>query len=222
MLPADYVLGRSNRGVLDYRLLWTTLQAILIPAWPEDRPTVNGQPIGDAWPLKALAQQREAASKITGTEVTVSDSIQPFHKLTQWLGYSLTVPFVRILGLKVVNEQLGTGLPEYRNGGLFIDLGALTLKADVAEANTDRAAGETLPRFSPTDDAIVEWRAMTVALLDELFILVSAAFAEKGTRLSMAQMLEAGTWKGGRELAAELRPLTKSSPILLNGDGTLF
>lgn len=195
---------------MDYRQLWTTLQAILIPAWPKDRPTIDGQPIGDAWPLQILAQGTADASA----------AIQPFHKLTQWLGYSLTVPFVRILGLGLVNDQLGTGLPEYRNGGLFVDLGALTLKPQVARANT--SAGETLPCFSPTDDVIVEWRAMTVALLDELFQLVSAAFAAQGTTLSMAQMLEAGTWKGGRELAAKLRPTTKSSPILLNGDGTLF
>jgi hypothetical protein len=58
--------------------------------------------------------------------------------------------------------------------------------------------------------------------LDELFILVSARFAEQGIKLNMAQMLEAGTWKGGRELAAKLRPDTKSSPILIDGDGTLF
>ncbi|EFX03998.1 conserved fungal protein [Grosmannia clavigera kw1407] len=215
----DYVLKNSSEGVLDYRLLWSTLQAILIPAWPQDRPTINGRPIGDAWPLQVLAQRAERRSP---KSTAAADAIQPFHKLTQWLGYSLTVPFVRILGLGVVNDQLGTGLPEYRNGGLFVDLGALTLKAAVAEANTDTAGGEVLPRFSPTEDVIVEWRAMTVALLDELFKLVSTTFAAKGTKLTMAQVLEAGTWKGGRELAAKLRPQTKSSPILLNGDGTLF
>jgi hypothetical protein len=35
-------------------------------------------------------------------------------------------------------------------------------------------------------------------------------------------MLEAGSWKSGRELAAKKRPETKSSPILIDGDGTLF
>jgi hypothetical protein len=195
--------------------MWSTLQRILIPSWPADRTKIGGQPIGDAWPLKVLAQGTEAQGS-----TSIAATIQPFHKLTQWLGYSLTVPFARVLGVKVINDDLGTGLPEYRNGGLFVDLGVLKLKPEIAQQHT--AAGQDLPTFSPTEDAIVEWRSMTVALLDELFALVSARFAQLGTQLSMAQMLEAGTWKGGRELAAKLRPATKSSPIIIAGDGTLF
>jgi hypothetical protein len=63
---------------------------------------------------------------------------------------------------------------------------------------------------------------MTVALLDTLHKLIADRFALQGVRISMAQMLEAGTWKGGRELAAKYRPETKSSPIVIQGDGTLF
>lgn len=203
-------------GTLDYELLWSTLQSILIPSWPKNRTQIRGQPIGDAWPLRVLV---EAA----GTDVKDAETvaIQPFHKLTQWLGYSLTVPFVRILGLKAVNDDLGTGLPEYRNGGLFSDLEVLTLKPEVLEEGR-KASGQELPMYPATGDVIVEWRAMTVALLDELFKIVSQEFAKQGVTLSMAQMLEAGTWKGGRELAAKFRPETKSSPILMDGDGTLF
>lgn len=213
----DYVIGLSKEPeTLDYEVLWATLQAVLIPSWPKNRTSIAGNPIGDAWPLKVLAQQAQAAGN---TEETAT--IQPFHKLTQWLGYSLTVPFIRILGFRVVNDNLGTGLPEYRNGGLFYDLGALKLKPDVL-AEGLHASGQALPLFPATGDTIVEWRAMTVALLDELFTLVSTHFARFGVTLTMAQMLEAGTWKGGRELAAQHRPLTKSSPILIDGDGTLF
>ena len=75
---------------------------------------------------------------------------------------------------------------------------------------------------SLTSDVIVEWRAMTVALLDKLHELIGAKFASQGVKLSMPQMLEAGSWKAGRELAAKYRPETKSSPILIEGDGTLF
>ncbi|KAH8693211.1 hypothetical protein BGW36DRAFT_302345 [Talaromyces proteolyticus] len=213
----DYLVAASEDNILDYKLMWSVLQRILIPSWPADRPIIQGQPVGDAWPLQVLSQAITTGSSIT---TSTAGSIQPFHKLTQWLGYSIIVPFVRILGMKVTNEELGTGLPEYRNGGLFIDLGILSLKPEIEQQHT--AAGEDLPRLPPTADAIVEWRAMTVALLDELFVLVSSKFAEQGTKLSMAQMLEAGTWKGGRELAAKLRPETKSSPIILDGDGTLF
>ena len=117
--------------------------------------------------------------------------------------------------------DLGTGLPEYRNGDLFVDLDVLSLKPEAMELGKSNTGAEQ-PGFMADSDVIVEWRAMTVALLDELHDLIKARFAEKGVTLSMAQMLEAGTWKGGRELAAKHRPLTRMSPIVVLGDGTLF
>ncbi|EON96768.1 putative duf1688 domain protein [Phaeoacremonium minimum UCRPA7] len=214
----DYLVDTSQGSkTLDYEVLWSTLQDVLIPSWPKDRTHIDGKPVGDAWPLKVL----ELAAEKAGTSATAGTAIQPFHKLTQWLGYSLTVPFVRVLGFQVINGELGTGLPEYRNGGLFVDLGVLQLKPDVLKQGC-AASGQSLPMYSAISDTIVEWRAMTVALLDELHKLVSAQFAKEGVQLTMAQMLEAGTWKGGRELAAKYRPETRSSPILIDGDGTLF
>ena len=123
---------------------------------------------------------------------------------------------MRVLGVTWENGDLGTGLPEYRNGGLFIDTGVLSLKPELATT----LSGDVLPTFDSTDDVIVEWRAMTVALLDELHRIIQQRMP--GVYLSLAQVLEAGSWKSGRELAAQLRPETKSSPILLAGDGTLF
>lgn len=208
----DFLIKSSPTvGTMDYELLWSTLQKILLPAWPKNRTNIDGNPLGDAWPLKVLSR----------TAKTETDAVQPFHKLTQWLGYSLTVPFMRVLGVSITNMHLGTGLPEYRNGGLFIDMGVLKLKPEALKAGTE-ASGQDLPMFNTTSDTIVEWRAMTVALLDELYKLISKHYGDKGFPMSMAQMLEAGTWKGGRELAAKYRPETKSSPILLEGDGTLF
>lgn len=173
---------------------------------------MNGYPIGDAWPLAVLAEHSPSSP---------TDGIQPFHKLTQWLAYSLKVPFERLLSLKWQNADLGTGLPEYRNGGLFIDMGVLTLKPEAQERGL-RTSGGSLPCFAVGDGEIVEWRAMTVALLDKLHerILQSGKFGD--IQLSLPQMLEAGSWKAGRELAAKNRPETKSSPILNSGDGTLF
>ena len=148
-------------------------------------------------------------------------NIQPFHKLTQWLAYSLMVPFQRLLSVKWTNADLGTGLPEYRNGGLFVDMGVLTLKPDTLQRGF-KTSGTNLPCYRVMDDEIVEWRAMTVALLDELHrrILASGRFGE--TKLTLPQMLEAGSWKAGRELAASKRPESRCSPILNSGDGTLF
>ncbi|KAF3015249.1 hypothetical protein G7054_g10684 [Neopestalotiopsis clavispora] len=210
----DYLVASAKEpNTLDYTDLWSVLQGVLIPSWPKERTHLAGNPIGDAWPLKVLADRAGDASEAA--------AIAPFHKLTQWLGYSLLIPLTRVLGIKVVNDSLGTGLPEYRNGGLFYDLGALKLKPEVLAAG-QKASGQSLPLYSATGDTIVEWRAMTVALLDELHGLVSAHFEKEGVKLNLAQMLEAGSWLGGRELAAKLRPETKSSPILFEGDGTLF
>lgn len=209
------VASAKEPNTLDYTDLWSVLQGVLIPSWPKERTHLAGNPIGDAWPLKVLAD------RAGGTSEAAAAAIAPFHKLTQWLGYSLLIPLTRVLGIKVINDSLGTGLPEYRNGGLFYDLGALKLKPEVLVAG-QKASGQSLPLYSATGDTIVEWRAMTVALLDELHGLVSAHFEKEGVKLNLAQMLEAGSWLGGRELAAKLRPETKSSPILFEGDGTLF
>ncbi|KAL4866708.1 hypothetical protein BDV12DRAFT_172510 [Aspergillus spectabilis] len=211
----DYLTGKGSDS-LDYLDLWTALQTLLIPIWPSDRTKIKGIPIGDAWPLSVLSKHSSISSEQAETA-----PIQPFHKLTQWLAYSLKVPFSRLLNKAWTNDTLGTGLPEYRNGGLFIDMGVLSLKPAALEKGL-RISGGELPCFGAGDDEIVEWRAMTVALLDLLHerILESGKFGD--ARLSLPQVLEAGSWKAGRELAAERRPGTKSSPVLNSGDGTLF
>ncbi|KAJ6134457.1 hypothetical protein N7523_000779 [Penicillium sp. IBT 18751x] len=213
----DYLSkDRDHSEPLDFEILWTVLQETLLPAWPKDRTHIAGVPIGDAWPLEVLARINVGKQSQNNTL-----GIQPFHKLTQWMAYSLTVPFMRILQREWKNLDLGTGLPEYRNGGLFVDLGILKLKEQTLQQGLDMSK-QGLPSFNATGDVIVEWRAMTVALLDELHKLLGDQFSGQGVSLTMPQMLEAGTWKGGRELAAKIRPLTKSSPILIEGDGTLF
>lgn len=193
---------------LDVLVLWDILQTLLIPIWPKDRTTINGHPIGDAWPLALLQDKGD-----------ITASIQPFHKLTQWLTYSLMVPFQRVLGYQWRNAESLTGLPEYRNGGLFIDLGALSLRQQALDRGLKASSG-SLPLFEPGDDVIVEWRAITLVLINKLYGMVLDRL--DGVYLTMPQLLEAGTWKSGREMAAKLRPESKSSPILLKSDGTVF
>ena len=205
----------SDSTTLDILTFWDLLQTLLIPIWPQDRTTIDGSPIGDAWPLGALAKQAGSAHD----DKSNPEFIQPFHKLTQWLTYSLMVPFQRILGITWLNAKALTALPEYRNGGLFVDMGVLSLKKDTLEAGL-KASGESLPSFAAGDDVIVEWRAMTLVLIDKLYPMILSRM--DGARLSMAQLLEAGTWKSGRETAAKLRPKTKSSPIIIQSDGTVF
>ena len=207
----------SNSSTLDMLLFWDTLQKLLIPIWPQDRTNVNGQPLGDAWPLSTLKTMASSSS----SDADESTFIQPFHKLTQWLAYSLMVPFTRVLSLQWENASSLTALPEYRNGGLFVDLGVLTLKPASLERGVKASSdGTGLPAFSAGDDVIVEWRAMTLVLVDKLYQLVLQRM--QGVELSMAQLLEAGTWKSGREVAKMKRPETKSSPIIILSDGTVF
>lgn len=205
--------GESSK--LNVLVFWDILQTLLIPVWPKDRTTIGGHHIGDAWPLSTLCGQYTAQSE---REVNPKH-IQPFHKLTQWLAYSLMVPFQRILGLHWINANSLTALAEYRNGGLFVDLGVLSLKQEALDRGL-KASGGDLPQFTGGDDVIVEWRAMTLVLIDRLYGLVLARM--NGVKLSMAQLLEAGTWKSGREIAAQRRPETKSSPIIVKSDGTIF
>jgi len=131
----------------------------------------------------------------------------PFHKLSQWLAYSLFEPF-EWAGVGIVDPDALTALPEYRNGGLLLDTNVLALL-------DPRQAGET---FDVGSELVIEWRALTVALIDELAPLVRGrlGFPE----LPLACVLEGGTWAAGRELAQELRG--GAPPFAIRSDGTVF
>ncbi len=112
----------------------------------------------------------------------------------------------KILRIRFSGVGLLTGLPEYRNGGLLIDTGLLTLKPadlrrglDAFEANAKIAGQpkvEVVPLFRADDDVVVEWRAVTIGFLDELLVEVNRLLGlSSGEGLTLAQMLEAGTWK---------------------------
>ena len=112
----------------------------------------------------------------------------------------------KLLNIRFSGSHLLTGLPEYRNGGLLIDLGLLTLKQSDAERGLEayktnamirgQPNVEVVPLFTADDDVIVEWRALTVGFLDELLEEVNNLLGlSDGERISLPQMLEAGTWK---------------------------
>ena len=131
----------------------------------------------------------------------------PFHKLSQWLAYSLFEPF-EWAGYTIVDRDALTALPEYRNGGLLIDSGVLQLVDDADRSRT----------WDVGSEIIVEWRALTVSLLDELAESVRAELAVPD--LPLACILEGGTWAAGRELAAKLR--RGDPPLKVQSDGTVF
>jgi hypothetical protein len=67
-------------------------------------------------------------------------------------------------------------------------------------------------------ELVVEWRALTVALLDELAPQVRSRLGVAG--LPLACILEGGTWAAGRELATQLRG--GDPPLAIKSDGTVF
>ncbi|CAK7268563.1 hypothetical protein SEPCBS119000_003122 [Sporothrix epigloea] len=228
----DYLLAHpttqaSSMPIVLLPVLWSLLMDGLAPIWPDARTAISGTSLGDAWPCTTMLSS-------PNDKVAAWETIVPFHKLTQWLTYSLMQPMQSILKIHFAGTELLTGLPEYRNGGLFIDLGVLTLKpADLERGlahyksyceRTGSTGVEVAPMFEPSDDVVVEWRAVTVGFLDKLAAEVNKSMQAElqGQELSLPQILEAGSWKGGREMAEMSRPNTKEPPILIDSDGTVF
>ncbi len=166
------------------------------PIWPAQN-AIGLVPLGDCWRHEA----------VPGAGLTAG--WMPFHKLSQWLTYSLLEPF-QWAGVRVEGVEALTGLPEYRNGGLLLDAGVLRLR--------DAALATRL--WQPGDELIVEWRALTVALLDELAPLVRAQLGASAEQMPLACVLEGGTWAAGRVLAQRLRGGVP--PLAISSDGTVF
>lgn len=167
--------------------------------------------LGDMWPSGARAGGMALGD--VGRHPAVrrpdpSDALLPFHKLSQWLVYSLTEPFADG-GRPLANVNRLTGLAEYRNGGLLVDLGVLTPLDDSAFAAAHR----------PEDPLVVEWRALTVALLDDLAPMVRDRL--DAPHLDLPRLLQGGTWAAGRRIAADRRP-GGGPPFRVASDGTLF
>ncbi|PPQ72881.1 hypothetical protein CVT26_003502 [Gymnopilus dilepis] len=201
----------SSTFTVPLAALWSALIDGLNLIWPS-RISLAGVSLGDVWPCPVLKAQ-------AGSKFQEGDDLVPFHKLTQWLTYSLIEVLERNLGWKLEGVEDMTGLPEYRNGGLLVDLGVLTLKAD---HDLPKDAKSGLPRVPPSHPAIVEWRAMTVIELDRIADLIRTKLGLTASQLTLAQVLEGATWKGGREIAKLKRPETGGPPIEIESDGTVF
>ena len=157
--------------------------------------SVDGVPLGDAW-----------RHPHAGGDGPTSGWV-PFHKLSQWLAYSLFEPF-EWAGVVLTDRDALTALPEYRNGGLLLDMGVIAWR-DPRDGSLVWDVGSEL---------VVEWRASTVALIDDLAPRVRAALGSPD--LPLACILEGGTWAAGRELAREKR--NGNPPFAVRSDGTVF
>lgn len=193
----DHLVEQTDRKMLPAPAILRALLLHLGSIW-QDRLTLGGVPLGDTWRHRAI--QRGDAS----------NGLMPVHKLSQWLSYSLIEPLQQA-GITITDVDGLTGLAEYRNGGLFIDAGVLTLRdPDVART--------PLPVDS---ELVVEWRALTVALLDTLLPLVRTQLGVTERDFPLGALLEGGTWAAGRKIAKEKRP-DGSPPLTIISDGTVF
>ena len=174
-------------GTVEAATLLRTLLVVLGPIWP-------GRPLGDC------GRHR----------VVPGDGLVPFHKLSQWLAYSLVEP-LHEAGMTITALDGLTGLAEYRNGGLFVDLG-------VIEPLDPALAARIL---DPLEEAVVEWRALTLVLLDRVAERVRAMLGKTPDEFPLACVLEGGSWAAGREIALSLRPDGRP-PLSVASDGTLF
>ncbi len=193
----DVIAATEENGLIRATSILEALLTHLGPIWP-GRITLGGVDLGDTWrhPL------------IEAPDVT--KGLIPFHKLSQWLSYSLIEP-LEWAGFNVIDIDGLTGLPEYRNGGLFLDTGVITLK-DPADATRAHAVDSQL---------VVEWRALTVALLDRIAEPIRAKLGFASENFPLAKVLEGGTWATGRRLAKEKRG-DGSPPLSVISDGTVF
>ncbi|KAF9168441.1 hypothetical protein DFQ27_009599 [Actinomortierella ambigua] len=222
----DYLMRKGNRRgnttVISVEELWKVVIDGFQEVWPPSRTMLNGVPMGDVWPCECL-EKPDAPSDST-------DHYVAFHKLSQWMTYSLMEPLEKLLDFQFENVTLLTGLPEYRNGGLLIDTGFMTLKhADLERGlaayksnalKPGQPAVEVVPTFEAHDPVIIEWRAMTVATLDRVATEVRKMLGLPN--MTLAQVLQGGTWEAGREMAEVSRPNTRGPPIATISDGTLF
>lgn len=194
---ADYIVDGSTDARIPASTLLHTVLVALGPIWP-GRIRLGRVNLGDVW-RHPLARTGDA-----------TDGLVPLHKLSQWLTYSLVEPLEEA-GFAVTGLDALTGLAEYRNGGLLLDLGVLV----------PRDAGLLRRPLAPDAEAVVEWRALTVALLDRIAERVRLALGMSAHELPLAKVLEGGTWAAGRRAARERRP-SGTPPLAIVSDGTVF
>ena len=163
--------------------------------WPSGQ-KLFGKAVGDVW------THREAGG--TGADA----GRVPFHKLSQWLVYSLIEP-LQWAGIQVDGIDELTGLTDVRSGGLLLDAGVIVPR--------DRRFAQAI--YTVADPWVIEWRALTITLLDDV---ARAVRTELGApALTLSQVMEGGTAKAGHQIADERRP-GGPPPLRVAGDGTLF
>jgi hypothetical protein len=194
---STHLCVQQQGTTLDAGILLSEVLESFSTIWP-GRVAIARTNLGDVWPHPALTDPRPGGNLV------------PFHKLSQWLTYSLVEPLA-VAGLEVAHLNALTGLAEYRNGGLCVDLGLLVPKDPAITREPHR----------PSSPIVVEWRALTVVMLDLIGDRVRALLGKSPDELPLIKVLEGGTWAAGRRIAKQLRP-NAAPPIAIQSDGTVF
>jgi hypothetical protein len=187
----DYLNTRYGKNFTGTQLLRSVLDG-LGEIWP-GRVKVAGVNLGDVWSYE-----------------NAPGGLAAFHKLSQWMTYSLIEPLMEA-GFNVTEIDKLTGLAEYRNGGVLLDLGLITL--------TDPQL--LLESHRPDSNLIIEWRGLTIALLDRIGNQIQLKLNKTSSEFPLAKVLEGGTWWAGRKAAKALRA-DSSPPLKIESDGTVF
>jgi hypothetical protein len=165
------------------------------PMWPPRGGAPELSSLGDVWPYAPLG--------------VGDDALVPFHKLLQWLVHSISEPLSEA-GVEITRADELTALAEYRTGGLLLDLGVLR----------PRSTSTLAAALHAGDEAVVEWRALTVALLGEVAAEVRALLGlEAGP--AAAALLGRAAWAAGRA-EARARRAGGEPPIRIDTEGTVF
>jgi hypothetical protein len=200
----SYVLAKYGTSIAAEQLLHIVLQ-LFNEIWPK------------RWTATLSTEQEQHEINLGdigwyppwGTKENFA-ALVPFHKLSTWLTLSLIEP-LELGQISVTHLDELPGLPEYRNGGLLLDSGLLKLK--------DPSLAQKI--FNPSDSIIIEWRALTLALLDQLAVTIRYKLKLTKNQLPLAAILQGGTWLAGRQYAHKKRS-DGSPPLLIKSDGTVF
>ncbi len=181
-----------------------------IPAAMILRAVIDG--LGVIWPGRLHAKETNLGDIWLYKNIGAStyESLVPFHKLSQWLTYSLIEP-IQEAGFEVSGVDELTGLAEYRNGGLLIDSGLIQV----------RNSEDLKKPWTPESNLIIEWRALTICLLDQIGAAIQKSIGKSSSEFPLAKVLEGGTWWAGRFLAKEKRT-SGDPPVMISSDGTVF
>ncbi len=137
----------------------------LAPIWP-GKLAIGGTPVGD------VGKHPKAGGN------GASKGLVPLHTQAQSLAYMLFAPLERA-GYTVAQASSLNGLADARTGGALVELGVLVPRyLEVREIT-----------HQWEDEVVVEWRALTIAILERLAQAVRTQLSQSTTELTYARVI---------------------------------